>query len=155
VFLSERPTFLARDAEGNLHCETGPAVSFSDGWKMYFWHGTSIPEEWIEEKDKIDPSLALTWREIEQRRCLAEILGWERVIGQLGPKVINTDEDPQIGELIEVDLPDAGPSRFLRVVCGTGRNFVLPVPLEMESALEANAWTYSLDEVSFAPEFRT
>jgi hypothetical protein len=49
---------------------------------------------------------------------------------------------PHIGTLLEADLPDAGKARFLRVRCGTAREFVLSVPVEMKTAKEANAWTY-------------
>ena len=102
-------------------------------------------DTWIPAPKTIDARLALTWENVEQRRCLAEIIGWERVIEQLKPKTINTDKDPQIGTLLEVDLPGSGRERFIQVRCGTGRYFVLPVPPEMTSAAQANAWTYGLD----------
>ena len=76
-------------------------------------------------------------------------------MGELGGRTINQDLDPEIGELVEVDLPDGGPSRFLRVTCGTGRRFAIPVPLTVHTALEANAWTYGLDQASYNPEIRT
>jgi hypothetical protein len=114
-----------------------------------------VPAEWIEAKETIDPRLALTWENIEQRRCLAEILGWKRVLEQLNPKTINVDGDPQIGTLLEVDLPGSGRERFLRVMCGTRREFVLPVPPEMRTAAQANAWTYGLDAKDLKLEVRT
>jgi hypothetical protein len=46
--------------------------------------------------------------------------------------------------LVEVNLPDAGRERFLRVRCGTGRNFAIPVPPTLKTALAANAWTYDI-----------
>ncbi len=67
------------------------------------------------------------------------------MLSQLQPRTIDRDPDEQIGELIEVDLPGSGRERFIRVLCGTGRRFVLPVPPQMTSALQANAWTYGLD----------
>jgi len=50
-----------------------------------------------------------------------------------------------IGTLLEVDIPDIGNEKFLRVLCGTGREFAIPVPPNMKTALEANAWTYGLE----------
>ena len=50
-----------------------------------------------------------------------------------------------IGTLLEVNLPDIGKEKFLKVLCGTGREFAIPVPPFMKTALEANAWTYGLD----------
>jgi hypothetical protein len=35
----DRPTWVSRDEHGHLHCATGPAISWSDGWALWFWHG--------------------------------------------------------------------------------------------------------------------
>lgn len=152
---SERPTALTLDAAGRLHSETGPAIAWSDGYALHAWHGTVVPAEWIERRESLDPKTALTHQNVEQRRAAAEIIGWRRVLDAVGAVVIHEDKDPMIGTLLEADLPDAPGSRFLRVRCGTGRDFVLPVPREMRDALEANAWTYGLDKGAYAPEVRT
>lgn len=145
VFVSERPSDMLRDDRGDLHSEEGPAMSWSDGTAHYYWHGTSIPAEWIEEKDKLDPKLALTHENTELRRCVGEILGWGRVLDLLNPTIIDVDDDPMVGTLMEVELEGRN-ERFIQVRCGTGRDFTLPVPPDMETALEANAWTYGLDK---------
>jgi hypothetical protein len=77
------------------------------------------------------------------------------VLEQLNARVIDTDDDEEIGQLLEAEIPESGPERFLRVRCGTGRTFVLPVPRECNTAHEANAWSYGLDAMSFKPEVRT
>ena len=144
VFISERPTNVSVDEVGRLHHSVRPAIEYSDGWKFYFWHGTNVPEDWIEKKNEVDPSTALTWQNTDQRTALAEILGWDKVLEKLNPKIIDRDEDPQIGELIEVDLPDSPGERFLRARCGTGKTICLCVGKEYNTALEANAATYRL-----------
>ncbi len=154
-FVSERPSLIKRDAEGRLHCDDGPALAFQDGEYLYHHHGVKIPEEWIKDPSSLTPEIALTWENIEQRRAAMEKLGWDKVISSLSPKTIDKDGDPQIGELLEVDLPDSPQSRFLKVLCGTGRTFYLPVPAEMKTALEANAWTYDLSPEDYTPEIRT
>ena len=143
VMVSERPTRIRRDDQGRLHSETGKAIEWPDGWGVSSWHGTVVPHEWIAERNKLDPSLALTHPQVEQRRAAAEIIGWDKVLSQLNPKVIDKHADPMTGELLSVDLPDAPDSRFLRVLCATGRIFVLPVPQEMNSALNAQTWLWS------------
>ena len=153
--VSELPDFIHRDAENRPHCETGPYCRWRDGIALYYWHGVKVPAAWIEDKANIDPMLALNWPNVEERRCLAEILGWKRVLEQLKPRVIDTDPDPEIGQLLEVDLPDSPAERFIKVQCGTKREFVLPVPPQMKTALEANAWTYGLDEKTYKVEVRT
>ncbi len=153
--VSDRPDLIRRDAEGRLHSENTPALRWRDGWGIYVWHGVRIPAEWIEKTSEVDPALALNHPNIEERRCLAEILGWEKVLQKLQPQVINEDSNPQMGILLEVELPDSGKERFLKVVCGTGRTFVLPVPPDMKTARQANAWTYGLSEGEYEPEVRT
>ena len=153
--ISDRPDLIRRDGEGRLHGDATAAIRWRDGWGVYVWHGTRIPADWIEKKAEVDPALALNHPNIEERRCLAEILGWEKVLERLNPTVVNVDSNPQMGTLLEVDLPDAGKERFLKVLCGTGRTFVLPVPPDMQTARQANAWTYGLDEGQYEPEIRT
>ena len=143
--VSDFPEVLKVDAENRPHCETGPSHRWRDGWSLYHWHGVKIPGEWIEDKASLTAAKALTWENVEQRRAACEILGWNAVLEELGAMTIDRDEDPEIGELVEVSIPDIGRERFLRVTCGTGRQFALPVPPTMKTALEANAWTYDFD----------
>jgi hypothetical protein len=117
--------------------------------------GTSVPAEWIEDRASLKAETALSWPNIEQRRAAADLIGWTKILEQLKPQVIDADPDPEIGTLLRVDLPDAPGSQFLKVQCGTGRSFVLPVPVEMKRARQANAWSYSLDESELQPEVRT
>lgn len=152
----DHPELLRMDDMGRLHCEDGPAIRWRDGTSWHFWHGVRIPGIWIRHRKSLTPSDALGWPDIEQRRAACEILGWDLVLRELDARVIDEDGDPEIGSLIEIDIPDVGPARFLRVRCGTGRAFSMPVPPEMRTALEANAWTYGFDADDFAkPELRT
>ena len=129
---------------------------YPDGWGVYAVHGTRIPETWITDPKSLTAKVALTWPNIEQRRAACEILGWEKVLSELKGNTIDKDEDPMIGELVEVTIPDVGKEKFLRVLCGTGRKFALPVPPNMKTALEANSWTYGVDtQVLKALEART
>lgn len=154
IVMTDRPVELHLDNEGRLHNQTGPSIKYADGFALYNWHGTEVPQEWILDPGSIDPKTALTWSNIEQRRCAAEILGWNKILSTLNPKVVDTDPDEMIGELLEVDLPDSKGEKFLRVRCGTGRTFCLPVPPEMKTALEANAWTYGVDSATDINQFR-
>jgi len=156
-FISDRPKAIKFDTENRLHNETGLAVEYRDGWGICEWHGVRVPREWILDKKSLTAKTALTWSNIEQRRVACEILGWINVLKELKSKVIDKDEDPEIGELLEVEIPEIGRERILKVQCGTGRTFALPVPPNMKTALEANAWTFGFDDVRqfMKPEIRT
>ena len=154
--ISDRPRKASFDAERRLHCETGAAIQFSDGWGMHAWHGQRVPAEWIDDKPSLTAKTALTWENVEQRRAACEILGWHRILAELDAKTIDRDAEATIGELVEVTL-DGQRERFIKVLCGTGREFALPVPPTMQTALQANAWTYGIDDAAkfVKPEVRT
>jgi len=145
VVFQDRPEVIKFDDQNRLHCEDGPAISYKDGLKVYSWHGIRVPKDWIENKGTLSPETALTWDNVEQRRAACEILGWATVLRKLDARVIDCDDDPQIGTLVEVNIPEIGRERFIKDLCGTGREFAIPVPPDMKTALEANAWTYGLD----------
>ncbi len=155
LVLSDRPKIINRDDQDRLHCENGPSMEYRDGWALYHWHGVSIPKEWVSGQ-KPTAREAISWPQIEQRRAACEIVGWANIIEELDARIIDTDDDPEVGILLECAIPDAGNQRFLKVICGTGRSFVLPVPPSCETALEGNLWTYGIDaHRSFIPEVRT
>lgn len=144
VVFQHRPLHIKFDDQQRLHCEDGPAILYRDGLSVYSWHGTTVPSEWIEKKSSLTAKTAISWKNIEQRRCACEILGWATILRELNSRVVDSDGDPMIGDLLEVEIPDIGKEKFLQVVCGTGRTFAIPVPPEMKTALEANAWTYGV-----------
>ncbi|MNK72099.1 hypothetical protein D3C87_915670 [compost metagenome] len=157
AIITDRPNAIHRDEENRLHCETGSALEYRDGFSIYAWHGTRIPAEWINNKASITPKVALTWENIEQRRVAIEIVGWSKILRELDAKVIDADGDPLIGTLVEVNLPDLDrPARFCRVQCGTGREFAIGVPPGITTALAAQAWMQGVNPNEFVrPEIRT
>lgn len=151
--VSARPVEIHLDEQNRLHYENGPAIRFNDGFQICSWHGVQVPDEWIMDKENVDPSLALTWDNIEQRRALAEIIGWAKVLERLECNELHSD---WTGTLLEANLPDAPRQRFVKVLCGTGRTFAIPVPEECRTSLEAVAWTYQVPPEEYAKlEVRT
>ena len=156
-FASERPSEIHLDDEGRLHCETGMSIKYAGtGWGLFQWHGTQVPGEWILDRAKLTPKVALKQENIEQRRAACEILGWSNILTELKAKTIDRDNDPEIGELVQVKLPDLRePAKFLRVRCGTGREFAIGIPPHINKALDAQAWIAGLDPSEFQrPEIR-
>ena len=158
-WVSERHSILLRDEQGRLHNATGPACAFPDGWAIYAWHGTRVPMEWLKKLDALTPETVLKATNLEQRRAGIEMLGWDRMLSKLNARVIDQDADPQIGTLLEVDLPGLDrPTQFLRVRCGTGRQFAVGVDpaAGAKTALDAQAWVHGLKPEDFRiPQIRT
>lgn len=157
-FASERSSEIHLDDQGRLHCEAGMSIKYAGtGWGLFHWHGTQIPAEWIIDRDNLKPAHVLKCANIEQRRAGCEMLGWAHILKQLNARTIDRDADPEIGELVEVSLPDlATPAKFLRVRCGTGREFAIGIPPNINKALDAQAWMIGLKPKDFnRPEIRT
>jgi hypothetical protein len=61
AYLDEPPAsaFLKRDADGKLHCATGPAALFASdeaGFVLYAIHGVRVPERWIIDPQTLTPA---------------------------------------------------------------------------------------------------
>lgn len=147
-----------RSTPPRLHNPVGPALAYRpspDGtvFRTFQVHGTEVPAEWVLNPAGVDPSTALTWQNVEQRRALVTILGWEKVLR--GCKIKKLQRDA-FGLLFEADIPDAPATKFVKVVCGTGRTFVLQVEKHVKTALEGVASTYGLRPEEYAElEVRT
>lgn len=51
----ERPIVCELNNENSFHCETGPAIVWRDGYKMFFLNGVSVPEYLVmTPSDKLD-----------------------------------------------------------------------------------------------------
>lgn len=143
--VSDWPEYIRTDDQNRPHSATGPYIRWRDGWGLWYWHGTAVRRQWIEDPASVDPSLALTLESAEERRCVAEIIGWQKVLERIPTRTVDDHPDPVIGTLIEADLPE-GSGRFLRVRCGTGRTFVLRCRDDVETALQAQAEIWQIDQ---------
>ena len=168
VIITDRPSVIALDGEKRLHCGTGPAIKYRDGFAVYAWHGVRIPDDWI--GGGLDAKTAVTWPNVEQRRAAIEILGWQNVLNALDAKSLGGNPDPKIGELIEVQLPfedDDGNATtralFLKAQCGTGRTIfeaVDPDEVDLDPRFDpawcAQAWRDGYSPADWLPpSFRT
>jgi hypothetical protein len=156
VIITDRPRILRRDDQNRLHCEDGPALEYRDGFAIHAWHGTRVPAEWVEDRASLTAKIALTWPNVDQRAAACEILGWHNIINSMNARIIDADDDPQIGRLVEIDLPDHGPQKFIHARCGTGREIAVMADARATTILEAQAASYGLSASDFIiPEIRT
>ena len=125
-FVSERHTTLERDDKGRLHCLTGPAVRYPDGWSIYAVHGVRVPENVVTRPEQITVTAINAERNSEIKRVMIERFGWDRWSTECGAVVI--DHDDRWGTLKRAD-----DMLFLEVVNGSAepdgsfRRYVLPI----------------------------
>jgi hypothetical protein len=151
------PEVLRLDEQDRPHCADGPSHRWRDGWALYHWHGTRVPQAWIEDKASLTAAFALTIHNTDLRRAALEIVGWHNVLRQLNGRIVAEDVDPQHGKLVDVWLPGLrNPSRFLHVQCGTGREFAVCIPRRFRTVKGAHAWLTGLPTRKFKfPAVRT
>ena len=163
MLVSDRPALVRTesdsDSPGRLHCADGPAIQWRDGFRLFFWHGTCVPE-WVIR----NPTVAAIAAEpnVEVRRCAIEAMGWDTYIAAAGLRLVDRANDPGNPgcELRLYDLPptiwgaDGGRvllvSNGSRERDGTRRRYGLPVPPQTAGAIDAAAWTYGLRPEQYA-----
>jgi len=159
VVIGDRPTLLLREQDGRLHCASGPAVEYADGWRMFAWHGLQVPE-WVILAPT--PKLIANEPNAEVRRCAIESYGWDRFMQFLCAKPIAVAPDvahPLEDATVELfDVPrDVWPSPVRLVLVrnaspepdGTFRRYGLTVDASISDPIEALAWTAGVDADSY------
>lgn len=163
VIASERASVIQVDEDGLPHKEGEPAMLWPDGWGVYFHHGVAIPPKWVTKRDIISPMAIIEHGNIAQVAAGFEVIGWRRVINAFGCTTLDRGASPDIGDLIEVDIPRLDrPLRFLRAQCPRNGVIIEGVPhvddfgLPINSALRAQAWRIGLHPSEYYhPEIRT
>ncbi len=175
--VTDRPAELHRDPPGRLHCETGPAIAYRDGWGFWAWHGRRVPQ-WVIENPAIEAITAEP--NVEIRRCAIESLGWARFTAEAGltPVGRHPGTRQRSTGLTAARVPDPGNpgqhlvlydvperlwgTRIRLLMCtngsperdGTRRRYGLTVPAGIDDPVEAAAWTYGLTRDQYARTLR-
>ncbi|MHA1732519.1 MAG: DUF6745 domain-containing protein [Promethearchaeota archaeon] len=92
----------------------------------------------------------LSCRNLEVRRLLLERFGYERLLAELGGEVVHADESSQ---LIRLRIGrDIEPLQFVKVRDSTTHaTYLLRVPPDVRTCLEAVAWTFGMTPEEYRP----
>ena len=162
VIMHEKPIDLRFDERGRLHSATGPALLYRDNAACYYWHDQQIPSKWITEG--LTATQALKEPNTELRRCACELLGYLKIVEELGYQVVDTDPDIEIGKLITVNFPTNAEGsahtleKFLWVTEGhTARQFMLAVPPDTTTAIGGHIFLAGFKDldIQYHKAFRT
>jgi hypothetical protein len=141
---------------GRLHRKDGPAVITPNGTKQYYWKGVHIEPSLWERQDTITGIEILEIKNVELRRSLMEMIGFEEFIKRANPRVL--DKDKRTGAVLyKVEMPkddEAEPLVVVKVLDGTPlknsngeeyrKEYFLRVPANILTCREAIAWTFSM-----------
>jgi len=145
--LVERHASLALDDIGRLHAQDGPAMTYRDGWQYYAWKGVGI-QPWM-----IDEGSCLTLADIEReldpavRHCMVDIVTPEVFVRAGHARRVADDEYGTLwrhfwrfgGSWAAVEVANGTPEPD-----GSIKRYFLQVPGNMQTPLQAVAWTYGM-----------
>ena len=122
VYVVKPPVFCNRDEEKRLHCTTGPALVYGDGFGVYCVHGVSFSKEDF-DKHVLGSSSAkevLALSNVEQRAAIIEHRGINYFYSSMNCKVIDVWNTAQRGSgqptTLSLATTDLGaPIRLLHV----------------------------------------
>jgi Domain of unknown function (DUF6745) len=156
--VSERPAVLARDDQGRLHGEDGPAIAYPDGLALHCWRGMPVPADLIGQLDRLTVERIHAEQNLELRRVLTERYGLDRYLRDADATRVGADETgvlwrlPVDGDepLVMVEVINSSPEPD-----GSRRRYWLRVPPDTRSAREAVAWTFGLAAEEYRPVRQT
>jgi len=158
AFICARPQVIERDERGRLHCLTGPAVKYPDGFGVWAVHGVRVPQYVIETPAAITVADINGEANAEVRRVKIERFGAHRYLLESGAKEIHADD---FGTLYRRDLLNDEPLVMVKVVNstpeadGSFKDYFLRVPPAMRTAREAVAWTFGKSKADYQPAVET
>jgi len=168
----EMPEEIHTDGENRLHCESGPAIKWSDCNPKedfgYYWHGVNTKDDLINDPSSITKDVFMKEENIEQKRIIKEILGTEQFGAILDLEELDRDTDGQGNiqillktidkdPLIEINEGDGedGHIYFVKVICpSSDREYHICVP-PSKNVWEAVAWTFDREGDSYRPTIET
>ncbi|GCD80457.1 DUF6745 domain-containing protein [Schleiferia thermophila] len=145
---------------GIFHTPDQPCLSWKDQ-RFYFYNNWPISPEFYENPDRVTKTMVMSEKNVEKRRAYMEILGSKRFAELLDLRVRDQSIDRQgyLVELYQSNQPDdlsGDYIQFVKVICpSTGRAYMLCVPPEIKSALQAVAWTFGKELDEYQPVIET
>ena len=129
---------------------------YPDGWAIYAWHGTRVPERIIEDRDKISVESILKEKNTEIRRVMRNLYGTPRFLLDAGATVIS--EAPQHkAKLLSLRLEgDPEDIRVAQLTCpSTGEVYYERVPPTINDCIEALSWRFRVEPKQYQPEWQS
>ena len=148
--VSSLPIKIFRNEDNRLHNPNGPAIEFSDGYKLYFINGRYLPS-WIWEKadkQEITRDMFLKEKNAEIKGGIYEVLGQKKMLDLLGAKEVDKqiirhrNGDTETITLLKTNEKfaeiDNQPFEWVKMFCpSTGTQYLQGVEPHHTDALEA------------------
>ena len=137
-FISDRPKEIHKKGIV-LHNEKGSALSFRDGYSLWFLNGVDVGKEIVETPaEKLNPELLITEKNAQIRREIIRKIGANKLLQKLNAKKLDCWREYELYRLENIDIE---PVHILKMSCpSTEIIYSLRVPPEITKAYEATTW---------------
>lgn len=147
---------------GRLHRADGPAVVTVNGTKMYYWKGIFIETDLWKRKGTISAKEVFEIKNIELRRCMIEMIGYQAFIKRAGNAIEVVHEDANTGAILYRCTIPGDPEQLVvvKVIDGTPyrdengkftrKEYFIRVPPTMKKCCDAIAWTFEMNPEEYA-----
>jgi hypothetical protein len=139
-YICDRPTTLKLDDEYRPHAEGEAAIEYSDGTKIYAYHGINMPEQYGQTLPaQWQAQWLLTETNAEIRRALIQGIGYDRLCQDLDAIELDSWAEYTLLKVKEsIDVEDL---HLLKMTCpSTGHIHAMRVPPDITSARDAIKW---------------
>jgi hypothetical protein len=170
-FVSKPPIFLNRDENRKMHCTTGMAIQFADGYGPHYVHGVYFSpedfEKYVKDKKATGKEI-ISVKNAEQRACLMKYYGFDYILNDLPnlvilerkKQIINNKEREYILYEFDIDSERKLRWRLLREPdFSTDRDFFISLSANREQTKTiqgALAWSYGFEKPEeYSPEIET
>jgi hypothetical protein len=139
----DRPTSFSLDELERFHADSNPAVTYSDGFSLYFYHGIGLPEEYGQlPTQEWKAQWLFQERDSQVRRALLHGIGYERISKDLQVIEIDTFNEYSLLKLENTnEAPVPLPILLLkRIHPDTGKIQIIEAPLHSKTVHEAMTW---------------
>ena len=150
----EYPAVVKFNNQGRLHCETGAALEFRDGYKFHAINGVSVPADIIENRSSITVERIDAETNVEIRRTMVNLYGLQKYLEDSRAIPIDRNES---GVLYRKDVRDDEPIVVVKVKNstadpdGTFNEYFLRVPPYIKTVGAAIAWTFNMESEEYRP----
>lgn len=153
--ICEAPQSFLLNQRNFLHNDTGPAITFKDGFKVFSLNGVTVSPKLLEEPESITIESIEAETNVELRRIMIQRYGVERYTEDSGAKVIDSDE---FGTLYKKEQQSDEPIVIVKVINASPepdgsppKQYFLRVPPHIVTAKEAVAWTFNMSDQDYQP----
>lgn len=143
--IADRPVTQSVDEQRRLHCATGPAMAFGDGFAIWSWHGVRVTQQIIETPDTLTVEGIRGESNAEVQRIMIERFGWDRYLDATQAVLLDSDVDNSgrgtLRGLYRTMIREIQPATVLVCTCdSTGKTFHLEVPPTVTTCRQAAGW---------------